>query len=484
MLDSIVDAITVFKKQLSQAMASSQVAIVTGNKEIAYQDLIERSMALANFWKKQGVRDGDRIAVKLPNSVEFVECYLACIFGGYTIIPLSTDLSQKNLNYILQLVKPRKLIDNFNEIQYEIISDIDDHELTLKKDGIAAIFFTSGTTSFPKAVCHRLENMLANALRFNKLVGLNQNVRMMHVMPMGYMAGFLNTLLSPLIARGTVIIAPQFNAKEAISFWQPAIESNVNAIWLTPTMAALLARLNRGDRIPEWAKDNLHHVFVGTAPLPKITKESFARTFGVSLLESYGMTEILIVASNTPRSLQKPSSVGNLIEGVEVEVRDRKGNVMPRGEEGTLYIKTPFALQGYLDKVTSKIDLALDNGWFNTGDYGYLDRDNSLFVTGRIKDLIIHGGMNVSPTSVENSLMEYPDIQEAVVIGKPHPFWGEEVVAFIKMKEEKLCCKESLEEYCKNNLEFDAIPTTFKVLNDFPRSSTGKVKKHLLKEML
>jgi len=484
MFDGVFKGMAVFKQELSQAIASFRVAIVADNKEITYKELIQNSRNLAAFWKNKGIKCGDRIAVKLPNSIEFIECYFACIIGGYTIVPLNSDLSQRNLNYILQLVQPSKFIDNLDEIQYEDTSDSENHEFTLNNNRIAAIFFTSGTTSFPKAVCHGLENMLANAFQFNRLVGLNKNTRMMHVMPMGYMAGFLNTVLSPLISGGTVIIAPQFNAKEAINFWQPAIKSSANAIWLTPTMAALLARLSRGDRIPQWAKDNLRHVFVGTAPLPRVTKDNFEETFGVSLLESYGMTEILIVASNILRYPQKQGSVGNLVEGVKVEVRDREGDVLPHGEIGSLYIKTPFALQGYLQPETGKINSPMSEGWFDTGDYGYLDEDEYLFITGRQKDLIIHGGMNVSPTSVENLLMEHPDVREAAVIGKPHSFWGEEVVAFVEMEADKSFIRESLDEHCKSNLEFDAVPTTYKVVDEFPRSSTGKIQKYVLKKML
>jgi acyl-CoA synthetase (AMP-forming)/AMP-acid ligase II len=204
------------------------------------------------------------------------------------------------------------------------------------------------------------------------------------------------------------------------------------------------------------------------------------------------MTEILIAASNTTLSFKKNGSVGNLVEGVEVEVRDREGNAITRGETGALYVKTPFAFHGYLNKDISEINSPItDDGWFNTGDYGYLDESGSLFITGRLKDLIIHGGINISPASVENLLMEHPDIQEAVVIGKPHHFWGEEVVAFIKTKNDinesetkSQEIKESLDKYCKENLELGAIPASYKLVKDFPRSSTGKVKKHLLREML
>lgn len=479
----MLDGLNFLRNKLTQSINSSATALVSDGKEISYEELVDKSMRLATFWKNKGIRPGNKIAVQLSNSLEFIYCYVACILGGYTILPLNSDLSQRNLDYILQLVKPELLVNKFEQIQYSSTINIDYNNYSTNDD-IFAIFLTSGTTSIPKAVCHYLGNMLANALMFNQLVGIDRNTRMMHIMPMGYMAGFLNTILCPLIAGGTIVVAPQFNAKEAMNFWKPAIESNVNALWLTPTMAALLTRLNRTSTTPKWTKNNLRHVFVGTAPLPKVTKEKFESTFGIPTLESYGMTEILIVASNDFVSLQKQGSVGHLLEGIEVEVRDKEGNPLPQGEIGELFIKTPFALKGYLSEETGQITSPLKNGWFATGDCGYLDADGYLFITGRIKDLIIHGGTNVSPAAVEHLLMEHPDVQEAVVLGKPHPFWGEEVVAFLIMKPGKSFHKESIDEYCKSNLEFDAVPTTYKVVNDFPRSSTGKVKKHSLKEVL
>jgi long-chain acyl-CoA synthetase len=475
------DGLKLLQNQFARSIDSSAVALVTEGQDITYEELVNKSIGLAAFWKNQGLRPADKIAVQLPNSVEFIQCYIACILGGYIIVPLNSDLSQRNLDYISQLVQPKLLVNKFEQIQYHSTKN---YEFNSKNDTISAIFFTSGTTSFPKAVCHCLGNMLANVVKFNELVGIDRNTRMMHIMPMGYMAGFLNTILSPLIAGGTVVVTPQFNAKEAINFWQPAIESNVNALWLTPTMAALLARLNRTPTTQKWTKNNLRHTFVGTAPLPKATKETFESTFGIPTLESYGMTEILIVASNYSEGLQKQGSVGHLLEDIEVEARDKQGSPLPKGEIGELFVKTPFALKGYLQPETGQINSPLEEGWFATGDYGYFDADDDLFITGRIKDLIIHGGTNVSPTAVENLLMVHPNIQEAAVLGKPHPFWGEEVVAFVIMKADKSFIQESIDEYCKNHLEFDAVPTTYKIVNDLPRSSTGKVKKHILKETL
>jgi acyl-CoA synthetase (AMP-forming)/AMP-acid ligase II len=472
-----------FKDCILQWHTSSKIAFVAGSKEITYRTLISQSINLVNEFKHQGLNTGDRIAVKLPNSIEFVYCYFACMLGGFTIVPINTSLPMNSIGYILEVIQPKLFIENLEQLKIENNS-IFEHEIKLNFADIFSIFFTSGTTSLPKGVCHTLESMILNVLAFNDLVGLDANTVMMHVLPMGYMAGFLNTILSPILAGGTVIVAPQFNAQQAINFWQAAIKNNVNTIWFTPTMAALLARLNRDVNIAKWTEDNLTNVFVGTAPLSKTVKDNFEKTFKTKCLESYGLTETLIVGSNRLKQSQKDYSVGLLLNKIEVEVRNKNDEILPQQETGEIYIKSPFCLKGYVNKTHEIMYSPLTNGWFATGDYGYIDSDNYLFITGRIKDLIIHGGTNISPRAVEEIILSHPHIKDVSVIGKPHPFWGEEVVSFLIMEDNQEFDNDVIREYCQKYLQPDAIPTIFKIISEFPRSSTGKIQKHLLQEML
>lgn len=478
-----MDTKEIFKKFILQSQTSTNIAFITEDQEITYQTFIFESIYLATYFQSQGLNQGDRIVVNLPNSIEFVYCYFACMVGRFTIIPINSNLTKNDINYVLEIVKPKLFIDNPKQVKTgkNLIPEI---EIEYDFSDVFSIFFTSGTTSLPKGVCHNLGAMIANTLAFNKLVGLNKNTVIMHVLPMGYMAGFLNTILSPVMAGGTVVISPQFNAQQAIDFWQPAIKNNANTIWLTPTMAALLARLNRDKNITKWTEDNLINVFIGTAPLPKTVKNNFEKTFKTKCLESYGMTEVLIVASNALERDSKDYSVGLLLNDTEVETRGENNEILPRQETGQIYVKSPFSLKGYIDGNNEKNYSPLNNGWFATGDYGYIDNDNYLFITGRIKDLIIHGGTNISPRAVEEIILAHPQIKDVSIIGKPHPFWGEEVVAFLIIEDNQEFNQNTMREYCRQNLQSDAVPTTFKIINDFPRSSTGKIQKHLLQEML
>jgi long-chain acyl-CoA synthetase len=297
---------------------------------------------------------------------------------------------------------------------------------------------------------------------------------MLHVMPMGYMAGFLNTVLCPLVAGGTVVVSTQFSAQSAADFWKDAIAGSVSALWLSPTMAALVTRMTRDQFSVDWVKENAKHIFVGTAPLPATVKDAFESKFSVPCLESYGMTEVLLVAVNLPNQSAKPASAGKILPEVDIRAE----------ENGDLFIRSPFSLTRYIGSAEQEAIEFIVQSWFPTGDIGHVDDDEYLYITGRKKDLIIHGGMNVSPRAVEEAIYRFPGVQDVSVVGRPHAFWGEEVAAFIVLHKGQSFDQKAFSSHCEKILSPDAIPSVIKIVEELPRSSTGKIQKHLLKDML
>jgi len=458
----------VIKNHFVKLYNSERPAVFFNNCSISHKNLIAQSLSLAKGLEKKGLNKSDKIVIQLENSVEFIYCYLATLFGGYTIIPLDTSLGKSFYDYIIQITQPKLIINDVNQLCFE-----KNHDFFFRTniDSTYAIFFTSGTTGKPKGVCHSIGTLFNNASSFNKFVGFDNNLVMMHVMPMGYMAGFLNTMLCPIASGGSIIIAPKFSFKNVFEFWSPAINNNANSVWLSPTMLSLISKLTRNTEHISWVQQNIKNVFVGTAPLPETIKKQFRDKFSLNCFESYGLTETLIVATNKNSDENKPNSVGEIIPGAEIKllkIEDYETN------NYRIFVKSSYLFQKYF---LEKDNNFIENEWFLTGDLGFIDDDKYLYITGREKDLIIHGGMNVSPIIVENVILELPGIDDVIVVGKPHEFWGEEVVAFIKVGNQKNMDKSKLIEHCKSVLSPDAVPSMFIEIDQIPRTSTGKPKK-------
>jgi len=440
-----------------------------------YGDLANRAAGIAHTWRESGAVAGDRVALRLPNGPEFLAAYLAAAIGGFTIVPVNSGLTDTDLGYILDATAPRLVVDDPEQVTGK--SADFSGEFAVRDDDVFAIFFTSGTTNRPKGVCHTLANMVANVRAFNDLTGVDHRSRMLHVLPMGYMAGFLNTFLSPLIAGGSICIAPQFSAATAGRFWRPAIDHEVDTVWLTPTMAALLTRFCKGGTVAAWTAENMTRVFVGTAPLLDPVRTPFESAFGVRCLESYGMTELLLVASNRPDDHCVSGSVGHLVAGVETRFAADHREMTGTGDR--LWIRTPYACRGYWNPVDGSIADPRQDDWFSTGDCGLLEGDR-LCITGRTKDLIIKGGTNISPRAVEELLLSHPRVKEVAVVGIPHEFWGEEVAAAIVADDvghggnDHLLAE--LTSLCKQHLQAEAVPGQWRVVSELPKSSTGKTR--------
>jgi long-chain acyl-CoA synthetase len=307
---------------------------------------------------------------------------------------------------------------------------------------VICVFETSGTTDEPKRIEHTLEAMMANAKAFNAAVGINRHTRMYHCLPKAHMAGFLNTILCPTLAGGTVAFGPMFSAQTAGSFWVDFLDSGANAVWITPTIAAMLLKLNRSNS--RWI-EGLENVFCGTAPLPFKVRTEWLETFHVPLQESYGTSEHMLVSVQGDEDALTEHNVGRVIPGVTVEIGDNSEIIV----NGT-----------------------------GTGDQGDI-KDGKLTITGRIKDLIIRGGFNVSAMMVEEAARGVPGVTDAAAIGQPDEFWGEKIVVFAEGGG-----MGAVMAHCQKALPKSHWPDRIEIVDKLPRNEMGKVKKGELKAIL
>ncbi len=453
-------------------------ALLYGDNCWTYTELLVEGWRRVVFWRSQGLVPGSKVLLYLPeNRLEYLLAVLACSLGGYEIVSVSQKASFGEVQHICELTQPDL---KWSGDSGELPSEIGVVEASFRD--VQVIFFTSGSSSSPKGVSHDFVTLLANARSFNQRAGLGEEVKMLHVMPTGYMAGLLNTFLSPLMAGGSVILGDVFDMKSCLNFWSMVRGKNVNAMWLTPSMVAALTPLCRGEETRSWTRLNLRHVFVGTAPLHAAVREAFCDRAGVGCLESYGMTECMFISVNSSKASDLEGSVGLLLSGVKIEVRDSDGAVLSPDQEGSIWVHSSYASGGYLDASSQPVPVLDANGWFDTGDIGKVDAGGHLFITGRRKDLIIHGGTNVSPKQVEDVLLKYPGVKDVAVVGVSHPFWVEEVIAFLIPESDILLEEKALTIFCGELLNSDAVPSRFIFVDSFPESSNGKVQKHILRQ--
>jgi acyl-CoA synthetase (AMP-forming)/AMP-acid ligase II len=493
-----------------------------GGRAVTYGELLARATSGALALRRRGLRAGDRVGILLPNSVEFATLYFACLIGGFTAVPINNALSEKDREFVLSrsrlallIAMPRSGptsdsqpetslvgIDSVKVLTMrgyaEVESDADDLAFAradsahgaellneIEDDQLFSIHFTSGTTSLPKGVPHRVAGLLGNADAFDSAFGIGADARFLHMMPMAYMAGFLNTLLCPFVAGGSVVIAPQFSAQSALRFWEIVGANRPSTFWVSPTMLATLLRVDRGSLGVDYCKGGSLKFFSATAPLPmKVRKEFFAK-YGTDVIESYGLSELLLITANLGPGGSKDGSVGTSIPEAEIEIRDIDGAKVRPGEDGEIFVRTPHVSRGYLNYETGEAEPFAEQ-WFDTGDVGHVDDSGYMFVTGRKKDLIIRGGFNISPRQVEETLLRHPAVEDVAVVGAPHDFYGEEVVAAIIVKPgyTLAAVEQDLQAICRTDLAQYAVPDRLVSFAAFPVSTTGKVQKNKVREQI
>jgi len=491
-----------------------------GNRTYSYSEAHRLASLLAIQLQERGVGKGGRVGLLLHNSVEFALLYFACLYLGAVAVPINPVLSPREVEFItghaglrLLVYSPstQPLLGDPTEADYgfplwRIVpgNEKSDHGALLLEglpatvpgdftagagvtdEDLFSLTFTSGTTGQPKGVAHRVGALLHNAAAYCESLGLGAESRFLHVMPMAYMAGFLNTLLCPFMAGGSVVITSAFSPLGLLRFWQPVIEHRPDTFWMSPTMLASLLALDRDPRGAEYCRERAPKICVGTAPLMLSTRREFEARYGVELLESYGLSELLIITINAPGQPLRDGSVGRPLSETEIRFTGEGGSEVPPGTDGEIQVRSAYMTEGYLDYETLEPARRRDGEWFPTGDIGHLDAGGELFITGRKKDLIIRGGINVSPRMVEDVLLQHDSVAQVAVVGLPHPLLGEEVVAVVQLSpghhlEEHRAALISL---CKAQLSPAAVPTTLVATDSIPTSANGKIQKNRIREQL
>ena len=424
-----------------------------------------------------GLHPGDRVMWSTGSSVSSIICHIGALRAGLVVVPANTAYTQREIAYIVSEVRPAAAIVD-DPARGRWARDASDRPLvvaapdldlpdgepgqldTAKPDDPALICFTSGTTGSPKGAVLSHGNLLAATRAVNVAWRWDPADRLIHCLPVFHAHGLCVGIYGTLLSGGSALLLPGFDPGAVA---EAAAGGDTSLFFGVPTMYHRLARSARASEL-----GRLRLCVSGSAPLPADLHRRIEAVTGMSVLERYGMTETLMIASNPYDGERRPGTVGFPLPGVEMSV-DGDGEMSVRG---------PNVFGGYWERpiATSEALVDSDDGgypWFRTGDLGTID-DGYLTIRGRSKELIISGGFNVYPTEVEEVLLTHPGVAEVAVTGTPSDEWGEVVTAWI-VADGPAPSAEELSVHTAERLAAYKRPRIVRVIDALPRNALGKV---------
>jgi len=492
---------------------ANKTAYFIDNKKIDFYRLKMKVDTFARFLEFVGVKKGDRIALVVANSLEFVVSFLASGKLGAVAVPINTFLKEDEIAYILNdcgakiLISSSKFAKNTqnlmdktkvekiiwegerisldeNNISFkEILSNLESHEIVHYKpniDDLAVIIYTSGTTGKPKGAMLSYKNIFANIYGVSKLMKITPKDRFIVYLPMFHSFTLTVTVLMPLFfGSGVVIIRsimPFSNIIKQTLLKRVTIFTGVPDVYNALSKAKLPWYFHWFNKVKFYVS--------GAAALPEDTLKRFKKKFKRGkLLEGYGLSEASPVVSVNLPNKQKPLSVGPAIPGVLVKIVNEDMVELPRGEIGEIIVKGDNVMMGYLNRPEATAETII-NGWLKTGDLGKMDEEGFIYIVDRKKDLIISKGINIYPREIEEILTKYPSIKAAAVIGVRDEKGVEVPVAYVEPEEGAKIDEAKVKKYLKDNLANFKIPRNIYIMQELPKNATGKVLKRVLREKI
>ncbi|HLK50886.1 MAG TPA: AMP-binding protein [Bryobacteraceae bacterium] len=442
------------------------VALEWAGAEYTFGEIDARSNRMAHALKARGLAGGDRLCVYLPNCLEFIDLYLACVKLGVIFVPINILYREREMSHILGDAEPKLLVTDAElpALIQEAAAQPDTLEaLPLEGDAPAALVYTSGTTGTSKGAIITHNNLLANGVNLTACWQITDRDRFLLALPLFHVHALGNGLHCWLLSGCRMRLLERFEketATETFLDFRPTLFFGVPTVYVRLLDTAPEAARQIGARM---------RLFVsGSAPLPAAVLEEFREKFGHTILERYGMTETMMNISNPYSGERRPGSVGFPLPGVSVRIDDT----------GELHLKGPNVFPGYWRREDATRDAFVD-GWFKTGDIATRSEDGYYTLCGRRSDLIISGGFNIYPREIEEFLAEQPEIAEAAVVAEADSVRGEIPVAYIVLRVAS-CDADELKSRCREKLASFKVPRRFEVIEKLPRNALGKVQKHLL----
>ncbi|MGB5449118.1 MAG: long-chain-fatty-acid--CoA ligase [Woeseiaceae bacterium] len=487
-----------FADPLSRAVqiAGDHTAVISEGRHFTFRELDSRCRRLAAVLKSKGAEPGDRIAVLAANSNHHLESYVAIPAAGFVIVPLNTRHAGPELEYAIKDAEVKILLSDrdpgaLRELVDTVVMIPDEYDALLEsanevelgvgitEDTLAGLFYTGGTTGASKGVMLTHRNLISNTFHFMTMAPPAANSVFLVMAPMFHAAGS-NGILGGIWTGGCQIPLKLFDPAIALDLIE---KHKVTHTLGVPTMLAAIAELQHKEPRDTSSLTMVAH---GGSPIATEVVRRAAEAFpSAEFVHVYGMTEAspLVTGLRNEQDLldvDRSRSCGQSLIGVQVKIIDSAGNELPTGEVGELAARGPNIMKGYWNKPEQTAEVLVD-GWYRSGDMGYMDDEGFVFLVDRAKDMIVSGGENVYCSEVEEALYKHPAVLEAAVFGVPDEAWGEAVHAVVVPRGK--ITSEELIVFCRTQIAGYKLPKAITLSDEeLPKSGPGKILKRELRE--
>ena len=493
------------RRAAEQSDAPYVIAPETG-AILTYGELRRASCELAHFLITRGLRKSDKVALMLHNGYQTARLLIGTMYGGYTVVPLNLLSQRSQLEYVLEHsdtklaftstdLEPRLRealanIDRRIDVVVidpdaprifgdETIAEADVPPVTQEDESL--LMYTSGTTGVPKGVLHTHRSVVAGGEYTTRAHELSREDRVLCALPLYHINGQIVTAVAPLVHGGSVVMPHRFSVG---NYWETVAKWRCTWINVVPTIIAYLLNAPT-PRESGLDVSRVKFCRSASAPLPPELHRAFEERFGIGIIETFGMTETNAPCFTNPyepgrRKIGSPGpAFGNEAKVIDIAT----GATLPPNVPGEVMVRGENVMKCYYKDPQNTAKTIERDGWMHTGDMGYLDEDGFLFVTGRLKELIIKGGENIAPREIDEALLKHPAVLEAAAVGVPDVNYGQEIMACVVLKPGCTCTLDELRSHAEAELGRYKSPKLIRLVESLPKGPSGKVQRLKLLEI-
>ncbi|MGL5943742.1 MAG: class I adenylate-forming enzyme family protein [Waterburya sp.] len=480
-----------------------KVALIFEEKSFTYQHLDQLASRVAYGLRGLGIKQGDRVALFLPNIPEFIISYLGILKLGAIAVSVNVMFKSEEVSHVLNDCAAKIVITTEAQCKYVSIADLPQLEqiiiaegeseqklsleqlmanadsrakaVAVERNTPASIVYTSGTTGFSKGATLSHGNVISNMYAQNRCCRMTADDKLLLYLPLFHCFGQNAILNAGLNACATIVLQRRFELEQVL---KNVTVHNVTMFFGVPTV---FIKLLKADISPQ-VFQSIRYYFSAAASMPVAVVQHWQSEYGLTIHEGYGLTETSPCACYNHDLQYKFGSVGMPIENVEMKIVDVYGEQLPPGELGEIAIRGPNVMLGYWNRPQATAQ-AIKNGWFHTGDLGRIDEQGFFYIVDRLKDMINMSGFKVYPNEVEQVIYQHPAVAEVAIYGVPDPEKGEIVKANIVAKNSKQSITAlEIKEFCSQRLANYKIPREISFVADLPKNPTGKILKRVLRQ--